>query len=370
MRIVFLTESLGKGHAPPFGEAYSVGGSSSVFFNGNSFGVKKAYLQAVIQKKPDLVVLGTDADLVGTKVATIWKRELEERGIKTIRMPLTSKGYAFVGKTYGDEALKALKEVSYLNLTSFQYSKGVLGKGISMQKAITLKALNGAPRKFKTKRGTNTATFVVRALKDGISPTKAMGILQRAYSTGAIFYPRVDADYNSNGLDVYAHPPLSTGELKSPYLKPFEEEEISLTRETALLYLNQRGLLPPSSLEPFFRTTKIDENGRVPLSSKEEKVIEEITKEDEENFLSNFYLLFPKMPLKKVNLKKVKEKELIDYLLSVQEELEKETEVETERKRESRKSEKRVESLKRSFEVEGKKSKKRETLFPSRETLP
>ena len=257
MAIAFISESHIGSHIPPLfkGDFISLQGSRGVIYTSKGFDLSPELKDTLSGYKT--LIVGTDLDVIGTKTATVIKDFAQKRGIKTVRLALTEKGYR-AGEFFTKEQMKALHDLATLNRQYYRrhgYSlQAIVVLGRAYRDSLKLKSV-----KVKNKKGTSTITTLVKLSRKGVSIESGMKTLQYLYKKGEIEYPRVDNDYiTQKPFDLYPHPPLTTSlkrkKKKIPdFLTPFEEDELPLRRETYLLRLSNLRLITPSSAVKYYK---------------------------------------------------------------------------------------------------------------------
>jgi len=251
--LILVSESLWGVHKPPFPvKVVSTKGSSIVQYNlkRNDYEVSSGFDS--IAQKGEVVLLGTDLDHTGTKVATVLAQRLREKGAVPIRFALTSKGYGFLGRFYNSREMEAFKSYDRLTrrISSFFREKYPNAPPTGLTTAVSVsKVYKGAKegKRFKVPKGTNTASVITKALMRGKSVKGALRKLQNLYLSGEIEYPRVDNDLIlDKPFEVYAHSPLTSLGYRDEEVSPFEEEEFPLTPYTVPVYLSLERSATPS----------------------------------------------------------------------------------------------------------------------------
>jgi hypothetical protein len=296
-------------------ELLSLQGSRGVKFTNRGYSVSYAIKEYA--KKFDIVLLGTDLDLQGTKIASALFYQLP---VKSIRVAFTEKGYIRIGGVFPKSRLgkTLLLDRKHLSFASEMRKKfGVKSFGLS--KAIAVRNVVLA-RESKSgvkvlSKGTSTITVLTKAELKGYGSGGGMARLESYYRSGVIEYPRVDNDYISNKpYDLYPHPPLPR--LQDELFQPFEENELELNEKTILLELSNRRLITPANALKIHRTIKLFFSSS--LKPKEEYkpiikyLLERVDEEEEQAFkqlLNDIY--FPQLYLSpELEI----DRELLDYL--------------------------------------------------------
>ncbi len=116
------------------------------------------------------------------------------------------------------------------------------------------------------------------------NPSLAIKRLNEAYLSGKIDYPRVNNDYiRDSYFSFYPHPKLKEFDR---YSKPLLFKEYPMTKETILLYLNEKNLVLPSKVQQsFVLLEKYFDNKLEPRKATESKLAKKI--ELYEEFLQN-----------------------------------------------------------------------------------
>jgi len=311
---LLITESTKGSHVPPSlnGKVlvFSTGGSRGIVFNPQT---KSYYVQSSARKfikdlwdsgKIKGVLVGTDLDHVGTKIATVYREFLENEGIPSVRTAFTSKGYLKVGGFYAPSQMRYYALIDNLNVNTARFFREAYGiNNFSAQKGIVVaKAKNWKGRRVPVRKGTNTVTALINGLMQGKSASAVKSHLQRLYYAGSVEYPRVDVDYFSpeTAYDVYAHPPLTANGYKDSIVKEIEKESLEANTKTVVLGLAEQRFLTPSTC--FKYQELIEEFYHDDLTPKEEykqviKEAEAIANEVETEYRMILSNLSPKMPL-------------------------------------------------------------------------
>ena len=325
-------------------ELLSLQGDKGIRFTTKGYSVNynlKKYL-----KRFDAVILGTDIDFQGTKIASILYHQLPD--VKKIRLGFSEKGYVRLG---GILPKRRLGMCLLLDRHNLIFASKVRRKfklpNIGLGKALVIKAVNFLGKagkkavKVLNKLGTSTITAMVKGWFRGKSPEKVMQELTAMYEKGVIDYPRVDTNYiQETPYDIYPHKPFpSEAELIGDdfdieLLKPIEKEEIPLNSTTVLLELSNRRLITPASAVSVHKT--ITQMFTPNLKSKQEytEVVEYInqnlTQDNEEKYISWLKAIFspqlflsPEFILDRATLEKLLELELDFENLVQKEELKK-----------------------------------------------
>ena len=94
-----------------------------------------------------------------------------------------------------------------------------------------------------------------------------LSYLQKIYKIGVVAYPRVENNYiKEKPFQFFPHPPLFA---MNNLLKPLEEEELTLNKKTALLFLSNKRILSPANIKYFNKV--IDKYLEEDLNIKKEK---------------------------------------------------------------------------------------------------
>ena len=267
--VLLVAESLEGTHttkAPKGVELLSTRGSSVISYNykGNSYFVSKGFREFVEATKPELVLIGTDLDQTGTKIATVLKNYLDEKGIRSVRTAFTEKGYLKVGRFYTEKEMSFHKWLDRKNVEVSNYFNrkgldgGKVGK-VSLSKAVVLGSVRKIREKGKItvrKGKTCTATALVKGNMLGYGERATMSKLRRLYLSGKIEYPRVDADYFPSPYQVYAHPPLTSNGYTDEIVSPIAEKELPVNLNTIPLALAQERVTTPSTVEKHSRLVR------------------------------------------------------------------------------------------------------------------
>jgi hypothetical protein len=323
MRIAFVAESHQGVHSPPFGgvDFFSTRGSSPLFFSEKGFSISKSLASTL--NSYDAVIVGTDFDHAGTVLATAIRNSLTRPEV--LRAALAGDGYVRGGPFYSQKEMDAVLERYLKSRQVRSFFRQKFGVPLSLTQAAALGALYGKKgERFRVKSGkTATATALVKGLIKGSTPKAVASFLQKAYSSGRVEYPRVEADYfpPDDRFQVYAHSALTSRGYRHPLLTPFEEEELPLNAKTAALYLEEERLLTPSLL--FEAAEKIEEFYEEDLTPKDDRLLRECRAvyEAEKEFLENsFRESSPNYPIylvpapKPGGKRKPKEEELLEAL--------------------------------------------------------
>ena len=358
---VLFTESLRGVHAPPFPiRTVSTQGSAAVQYNfqQDSYQVVKGLLGAV--EKGEVALIGTDLDHVGTKVATVLAEKLREKGVKPVRFSLTSRGYAFVGRFYTEQEMKACREFDRMNIQVANYFRRKYPDAptTSVSTAAVVRAVHEAPERFKVPtKGTNTASVVTKELLKGKSIKSALGKLQRLYLSGKVEYPRVDNDLiTEKPFEVYAHKALTDYGYTDDTVSPFEDEELPFTPATAPVYLSLQRVVTPASLGVQVERALMPFEGRK-IRPGWQAYVEDclaVAREYENEYRRLLSALHPRSRKYKVKLPENPTKEWFEKLYTFQQQIERyleEEKVKEERIREERLREKKLkeEERKRDF---------------------
>jgi len=259
MRILFVTESL-RGNLKRIPEGikeYSLAVEhSTVPLNEESSGFKNIH-KSILNTKTDYVILGTDLDSQGTKVASLWKYQTDGSS-KVIRMSATNKGYVNIGGYYEPERMKSILKSDILNKKTYErLSKEGIYTGYKTATVIgkIANAVKQKIKEFPVKKGTNTITYLTKSALKGQKVQDAYEELINNYHSGKISYPRVDNDYHQDdAYDLFAHPKL---EMLDERYEEFKEDTLPLNKNTVLLYLSNERLITPATAIYYYK--KIDE---------------------------------------------------------------------------------------------------------------
>jgi len=253
--ILLISESLkGEHHrvSSPFVLQLSTQGSRAVRYTPDGYSVSSSFKRIADSLNPQAVLIGTDLDAQGTKIGTVIADYFRERGIPVYRYALTSKGYAKTGRFYTEREMKALHSIDSMNIAvarAFEKRYSLPFKA-SVKKAGMVALAQALPSKIGVRpKGTSTITAYTQGLLRRVHPSAVRSRLERAYAGGLIDYPRVDADYEPNPYQVYAHPPLTSRGYKDEFVRDFEVEELPLRRETSLLFFRKFGFTTPAVAE-------------------------------------------------------------------------------------------------------------------------
>lgn len=265
MDTIFISESFRRGHELPeifekgtikaLGSTGNLGDDDGVaYYDTSNF--KK--LISKFNGKINGIVYGTDFDTQGTKVASIYKLSAEALGIqKNIRMAFTKDGYMKIGEFYPKERLEVLLRSDKFNqITYHSLKEEKIYAGYKTSTIIgKVKSLKSSGYTVKVKNsGTNTITYLTKAMMSGTSCRQAYNKLIGAYEKGVIEYPRVDSDYHlEDNYDLYAHPKLKEFD---EFSTPIDAEELPLNKQTVLLALSNERLITPSMALSYYE--KID----------------------------------------------------------------------------------------------------------------
>jgi len=282
-------------------ELLSLQGSRGIKFTNKGYSVSLAIKEYA--KKFDLVLLGTDLDLTGTKIASVLHYQLPT---KSVRVAFTSDGYVRVGEIFSKERLgRALalsrEHMQFANRVRKRFGVGSLGlsKAIAIRRAVLLAERKGGVR---VKNGTSTITVLTKAELKGIGGDVAYARLESLYRSGLIDYPRVDNDYiNDFPYDLYPHQPLP--KFEGDYLfQPFEEKELELNDKTILLELSNRRLITPANSLKILKTIRLFLSSSLKPKKEFEPLVkyllETISDEKETDYrLKLFFLYRPQLKL-------------------------------------------------------------------------
>ena len=249
-------------------------------------------------KKFDLVILGTDLDFIGTKIASILYHNLFHS--KVVRMAFTNRGYVKIGEVFEKSRIGKLLTLEKRNMiTAKKIEKATGIKGITLSKALILREVYKLYKedleiKVLNKK-TSTITALVQGFQIGFSPKETFNFLVGLYSQGIIEYPRTDAEYiEKNPYNLYPHSPLP--KLKSPIFEPIAQNTLGRNAINALLHLSNERLITPSTALNAFDT--ISQFFYFDLTPKEEFIslleyiyntFGEEDKGDFKNLLGNIY---------------------------------------------------------------------------------
>lgn len=329
--ILLVTESsFGKHHKieNPNIKLLSTKGSSIIRFRANGYKVSEKFLENIKSHKPSFVLIGTDLDLQGTKIATLLHHSLNSLGIKNFRFALTEKGYMRVGNFLSLSKLKLIHRLERANIDFAKKMKRNLGISVGRKTFFLLGAIQHY-RKTKpivknlNSNGSNTFTAITKVLLQNKSVASAVMKLQSLYYQGYIPYPRVDNDYiQDKPYNLYPHPNLREYGFKGKLIMPLEKKEYRFSYKTLWLHLNNERLITPSTimyydtqLNKFFwnkETLNPFKQYRDLLDFAEDFFLE--TKEDYRKELTAIY--YPQLQLSEPQpisaLKKKKEYELLE----------------------------------------------------------
>jgi len=337
-KVLLVSESLKGGHhrvGHPLVFQISTGGSSAVVYKNNGYGVSNRFHQQIksLKGRPAAVLLGTDLDQQGTKVATVLRDYFENiYGGRTpiIRYALTAKGYAKVGRFYTQKEMQAFHALDRANIETARFYSKFLKTAfpMSLKSACVLAATAAIGRQRKTlkvKQGrTSTITAMTKGLYSGQTPKQTMAHLQGLYSAGLIDYPRVAADYDDSPLQVYAHPPLTAKGYNDDVVSPINAEELPLDKKSILLALSEAGLITPSMAATYWERIDACFDDQLKVKEKAYFVVKEsvrIAASMGEEYASLLREISPNAPLEEVapfpkpkGKKKEDEKEVESYL--------------------------------------------------------
>ena len=343
--ILLVTESsFGKHHKieNPNIKLLSTKGSSIIRFRPNGYKVSEKFLENIKSHKPSFVLIGTDLDLQGTKIATLLHHSLNSLGIKNFRFALTEKGYMRVGSFLSLSKLKLIHRLERANIDFAKKMKRNLGISVGRKTFFLLGAIQHY-RKTKpivknlNSNGSNTFTAITKVLSQNKSVASAVMKLQSLYYQGHIPYPRVDNDYiQDKPYNLYPHPNLREYGFKGKLIMPLEKKEYRFSYKTLWLHLNNERLITPSTimyydtqLNKFFwnkETLNPFKQYRDLLDFAEDFFLE--TKEDYRKELTAIY--YPQLQLSEPQpisaLKKKKEYELLEIFEEMENSLNKKKE--------------------------------------------
>jgi len=207
-------------------------------------------------KRFDLILIGTDLDFQGTKIASILYHNLFHP--RVVRLSFTNHGYVRVGEVFSKSRIGKLLALEKENMRmASRLKRKFKVNGIGLQKALLLREVYSLYKEKKPikvlRKKTSTITAMVQGGKLGFTPSQTMGILVDWYKAGLIEYPRTDVEYIfENPYNLYPHPPLPVGD--SPLLQPIGERELEYSSINALLHLSNERLISPSSAVSAFET--------------------------------------------------------------------------------------------------------------------
>jgi len=319
------------------------------------------------------IMYGTDFDAQGTKVASVYKLVAQEKfGIKAnVRMAFTKNGYMKIGEFYGKKRLEGLLMADTLNYNVAKQLAENTGIYAGYRTAVILSKVKQLKEKqtvIVKNKGTNTITYLTKAMLSGMPVKEAYKNLLKAYSSGAVEYPRTDADYHlEDRYDVYAHPPL---EQIDAYATPIEQDSLPIDKKTVLLALSNERLITPATALYYYE--KIDQYYDENLNLKEgkEKEMEILDKvalameglyREELKALHSPRLAMTVRPMPKLSSssEEAKKEELMEKLRQLQEELEEKARKKRKKEQEADLRKKVEESLEVLEEaVESKKERK------------
>jgi hypothetical protein len=320
-------------------ELLSLQGSNGIRFTNKGYSVSLPIKEYA--GKFDLILLGTDLDLQGTKIASVLSYQLPKN---SVRVAFTSDGYVRVGDIFSKKRLgKALAlDRNHLQFANrirkkFGFPNLGLGKALAIRRAVLLS--NSQVKVKVLSEGTSTITVLTKAELKGMGAEIAYGRLESLYRSGVIEYPRVDNDYIKDfPYDLYPHPSLPR--LDNDIFQPIQKTELPLSDKTILLELSNRRLITPANAIPTLKTIRMVLSSD--LKPKEEAkeivkyLLESLSDEDEENFKQTLYSIYRpplrlsrKFKLTKRFLERLKEEgsnfafePLRDYSISLKEERE------------------------------------------------
>jgi 5S rRNA maturation endonuclease (ribonuclease M5) len=301
--VAWVTESLHGSHNPDIKgiTLISTRGNAPLFFSDKG-GYKVSRSLAETLNEFDTVVIGTDLDREGTKLATVIRDSLT-RPKNVVRAAFTGSGYAKVSDFYTSSEMKAVEEKTRLSreISSFFKKRGA---NLNLTTAVAVgRIAQGIPSSVKVKRGkTATVTAVVKGQLKGKGALAVMKRLQSAYASGLIDYPRVEADYfpPDDRYQVYAHPELTSLGYSDEFVSPIEADELPLNLKTALLFLEEERLITPAYV-PIVQNT-LEEFFNEDLTPKPEKkhIVEECRKIADDyslEYRNYLYGTSPNLPL-------------------------------------------------------------------------
>jgi len=262
MSVVLVSEStIGRHHRidNPAIVQLSTKGSSIVKLTRRGYKVSEGFLAKIKRINPSFVLIGTDLDVQGTKIATVLHKSLNALGIKNYRFALTNRGYVHVGEFFDDKRLRLLFNSEWENIRFSQKMQRNFGISVGRKTFFIL----GAIQHFKNTKaavknlnpeGSNTATAITKMVLSGRSVQSAVGKLQALYYQGKIPYPRVDNDYVMDSpYDLYPHPHLREYGFNVSIVKPLEENEYPFSYKTLYLQLCNERLITPATISYYDR---------------------------------------------------------------------------------------------------------------------
>jgi len=332
--MVLISESLRGVHRPPFPvRLVSTRGSSAVQYNrgADRYFVADNFLS--VASKGEVVLLGTDLDYVGTKMATVLAERFREKGAKPVRFSLAAGGYAFVGRFYTPEEMEACRAYDRLSaeVGSYFRRKYPDAPPTSISTAVAVKKVLTAPDRFKLpSRGTNTASVITKTLLRGGTVRGALSKLQKLYARGLIEYPRVDNDLiREKPFEVYAHRALTELGYEDEEVSPFEEEEIPFSPASVPLYLSVSRAATPSTVASQTERVKRVLNGREVREGFESYIRDclAVAEEFEKEYYRLLERLHPRAKKVKVRIPRSPSEEWFRKLVLLQEKLDREEKV-------------------------------------------
>jgi hypothetical protein len=237
-------------------------GSSIVSITTKGYKISEKFLKTIKDHKPSFVLIGTDLDLQGTKIATLVKHSLDNLGIKSYRFALTEKGYARLGSFLDKGRFKTYFLSEQANIRFARNMKKMIGISIGRKTFTILGAVwHFKKQKVKVKNlnryGSNTFTAITKTMIKGYSPNSGMKYLQKLYYEDKIPYPRVDNDYiTEKTYDLYPHPNLRKYGFKEDIVMPLEEQEFEFNYKTLYLQLCNERLITPSTISYYDQKLK------------------------------------------------------------------------------------------------------------------
>jgi hypothetical protein len=299
-------------------ELLSLQGSRGIKFKNKGYSVSVSIKNYA--KRFDIVLLGTDLDLQGTKIASVLKYQLP---VKSVRVAFSEKGYVRIGEVFPKDRLGkvlALDRNHMLFAKKVTRSVGVGGIGLGKAFAIRRTALISGQEFVRIEsKGTSTITVLTKFQLKGYSAERGMRVLESLYHSSFIDYPRVDNDYiTEKPYDLYPHKPIR---WQGEFFEPFQEDFLPLSDKTILLELSNRRLITPAnSLSTLITLRKIFTPQLKPRKKYRklvEFVLSELSDEDEQTYIQNLSdIFFPQLwlspPLKPT-------KKLLEKLLGIEE---------------------------------------------------
>jgi len=257
MAIVLITESSFGRHHKIENEnvkLISTKGSSIIKLRGNGYKVSESFLAKVASYNPSFVLIGTDLDLQGTKIATLLHHSLKSMGIKNFRFALTEKGYMRVGEFLSDKRLQAIFLAEKANIEFAKKMRKNFGVSVGRKTFFLLGTIQHFRRtkpivKNINPNGSNTITAITKMVLGGRSVSSAVMKLQNLYYQGKIPYPRVDNDYIlEKPYELYPHPNLREYGYKADVVMPLERNSYRFNYKTLWLQLCNERLITPSTV--------------------------------------------------------------------------------------------------------------------------